>query len=211
MAEPTPDTTPDTTADEFGGSWDPDDAAPPRRVAPFIALAVALVLAALFAILAGAKGERDAETANTPLMFQPAPQIVGETLDGGSFDLGRRRGSWVVLNFFQSTCVPCVQEHPEVVAFADQQADLVDGAELVTVIFNDAAEDVQAFFDANGGGDWPVLLDGTGAPVDYSVTKVPETWVIDPDGRVQWRTISTITADGLSAVLQQLRDIRATS
>ena len=35
------------------------------------------------------------------------------TLDDESFDLARRKGSWVVLNFFNSTCVPCVAEHPE--------------------------------------------------------------------------------------------------
>jgi cytochrome c biogenesis protein CcmG, thiol:disulfide interchange protein DsbE len=197
----------DLTADEFGGSWDSAEISQStRRVAPFIALGVAVVLAVFFVILAGAKGERSAETSATHLLNKPAPAIVGNTLDGSTFDLSRRRGSWVVLNFFQSTCVPCIQEHPEVVAFAEQQAALgPDGAELVTIIFSDRAQRVQEFFDANGGGDWPVVLEGAGVSVDYGVTKVPETWVIDPNGRVVWRTIFTITADGLAAQVQQLR------
>jgi cytochrome c biogenesis protein CcmG, thiol:disulfide interchange protein DsbE len=178
---------------------------PKRPVAPFIALGVAAVLAVLFVILAGASGQRNAETADTPLMFQAAPPIVGETLDGSTFDLSRRRGSWVVLNFFQSTCVPCIQEHPDIVAFAEQQASLPDGAELVTIVFDDRANRVQEFFDANGGGDWPVVLEGAGTSVDYGVSKVPETWIIDPDGRIVWRTISTVTADGLAATIEQFR------
>jgi cytochrome c biogenesis protein CcmG, thiol:disulfide interchange protein DsbE len=191
-----------------GGVGDDDPAVPQRRIAPFIALGVAVVLALLFVVLAGAGGQRNAETADTPLMFKPAPGIVSETLDGSTFDLSRRRGSWVVLNFFQSKCVPCVQEHPEVVAFAAQQAELADGAELVTIMFDDKPDTVRKFFAENGGGDWPIVIDG-GVPVDYGVTRVPETWVIDPDGRVVWRTISTITADGLSALMQGLRNERA--
>ena len=38
------------------------------------------------------------------------------------FDLARRKGSWVVLNFFNSTCAPCKAEHPELVEFTEQQA-----------------------------------------------------------------------------------------
>jgi cytochrome c biogenesis protein CcmG, thiol:disulfide interchange protein DsbE len=178
----------------------------PRRVAPFIALGVAAVFAVLFVVLAGAKSGQNIETANTPLFMQPAPPINGPTLDGGTFDLSRRRGSWIVLNFFQSSCVPCIQEHPELVKFAGQQAGLVDGAELVSAVFDDEPKNLTKFFADNGGGDWPVVLEEAGVPVDYGVSKVPETWIIDPDGRIVWRTITTVTADGLSAVVQGLRD-----
>ena len=83
------------------------------RLAPFIALAVAVVSAGLFVVLAGSKPSD--ETAETPLMGQPAPEAIGELADGAPFDLARRKGDWVVLNFFQSSCVPCQQEHPELV------------------------------------------------------------------------------------------------
>ena len=43
-----------------------------------------------------------------------------------------------MLNFFQSTCLPCKAEHPELVAFADQQARIADGAELYTVVWDDS-------------------------------------------------------------------------
>jgi cytochrome c biogenesis protein CcmG/thiol:disulfide interchange protein DsbE len=176
------------------------------RVAPFVALAAALVIGALFVLLAGSKTQTNKEDPYTPLLGKAAPNIVGTTLDGQSFDLSRRRGSWVVVNFFQSSCVPCKQEHPDLVAFQQQQAKTADGAELVTVVFDDDAKSVKSFFQQNGGGGWPVVVDDGSAPVDYGVSKVPETWIISPTGLVVEHIISTVTADGLSAEVQRLRE-----
>lgn len=184
--------------------------APRRRIAPWIALAVAAVVAVLFVVLAGADND-DVDTAATPLIGKPAPAVTGTTLDGQTWELTRRKGSWVVLNFFQSTCVPCKEEHPELVRFAEQQARLgVDGAELYTIGFSDdSVEGITEFFEQNGG-EWPIVLDPRGSiGVAFGVNKVPETWVISPDGVVVFRTISKITADSLSAQIQQFREAAA--
>jgi hypothetical protein len=34
---------------------------------------------------------------------------------------------------------------------------------------------------------------------------VPETWIVDPNGYVRYRSIATVTADGLAATLAQLK------
>lgn len=177
-----------------------------RRLAPFIALGVAVVLAGLFVVLAGSDSTRD-ETAATPLLDRPAPEATGELADGGRFELARRKGEWVVLNFFQSECVPCQQEHPDLVRFAEQQAALgTAGAQLYTVVYDDTRDDVEAFFSAEGG-DWPVVFDDDGSiAVGFGVAKVPETWIIDPDGIVRGRIISRVSADFLSNQLQVLRE-----
>ncbi len=135
--------------------------APPRRVAPFVAGAVALVLAVLFGVLLVV--EPSSDTAETVLLDRAAPAAVGEFDDGTAFELSRRRGSWVVLNFFTSTCIPCRNEHPELIEFVDQQRSLgVNGAEFYTIVQNDDPADVAAFFD-EFGGDWPVCT--LGAPL----------------------------------------------
>ncbi len=179
-----------------------------RRIAPFAALAVAAVLAGLFWVLAGAdSGVND--TADTYLLGRPAPRVRGTTIDGSSVDLSRRKGNWVVVNFFNSTCVPCVQEHPDLIAFTEQQAQIPDGAELYTVVNNDTDAAVRAFFDEHGG-DWPVITDPDGEiNVEFGISKVPETWIIDPDGIVVERFITRITAGQLSAYIQRLRELRA--
>lgn len=186
----------------------PTDSAGPilsrRRIAPFVAIAVAVVIGGLFWTFVSAEPSRN-ETADTNLMDRPAPEAIGELADGSRFDLARRKGDWVVLNFFQSSCVPCRQEHPELVAFAEQQAARAGGARLYTIVYDDTPEQVERFFDERGG-DWPVVYDTDGSiAVAFGVSKVPETWIIDPTGVIRARAISQITADFLTAQLDTLR------
>ena len=185
---------------------DQDMADSPRRVAPWVALGVAIVLAGLFVVLLTASGDDDA-TADSPLLGRAAPEAVGEYADGSTFDLARRKGSWVVLNFFTADCVPCIQEHPDLVEFSEQQALLgPDGAELYSIVVNDSRADVEEFFEQRGG-DWPVVYSELGEiPVAFGVSAVPETWIIDPAGVVRVRMISKVTAEQLNITLQQMRE-----
>jgi cytochrome c biogenesis protein CcmG/thiol:disulfide interchange protein DsbE len=176
-----------------------------RRTAPIIVLVVAIVVGGLFWILGSAKSGESADTADSPLLGRPAPAVKATTLDGKPFDLQRRKGSWVVLNFFNSTCVPCVKEHPELVKFADEQSELADGAELYTVINYDDEGAVRDFF-AENGGSWPVLSDpNADISVAFGISKVPETWIVDPDGFVVQRAIVGLTDDQLTRLLEQAK------
>ena len=65
--------------------------------------------------------------------------------------------------------------------------------------------EVAGFF-ADNGGDWPVVYDDDGSiSVAFGVAQVPETWIIDPDGVVQYRVIGPVTADLLVATVTELR------
>ena len=183
----------------------PDGAPSGRRIAPFVAGVVAVVLIGFLWVLIGADPPAD-DTAETPLLGKPAPEMVSVTLDGEPFDLSRRRGSWVVLNFFNSTCVPCIREHPELVRFDQQQeAQGIDGAELYTVVFDDTEGPVREFFEKEGG-DWPIVTDPNGTiATSLGMSQVPETWIISDTGIVTARFIGEITADGLTTTLADLR------
>lgn len=181
-----------------------------RRVAPYVALAAAVLMGGLFWVLARGSGDSDGASGivDSHLLGRPAPSMSTSTLDGGSFELSRRKGSWVVLNFFQSTCVPCKAEHPELVAFATQQRVLgAAGAELYTVVqYDDDPDRVRQFF-AERGGDWPVALDENGRVfVSFGVAQVPETFIVDPDGIVRLRWAGPIDAVTLSQLVQRERD-----
>jgi cytochrome c biogenesis protein CcmG/thiol:disulfide interchange protein DsbE len=183
---------------------------PRRRRAPFIALAVTLVVGGLFAVLATSKSATSDPSGliDSSLLGKAAPAVRSTTLDGGVFDLAQRKGSWVVLNFFNSTCAPCRAEHAELVNFVDQQAQLgADAAEFYTVLqYDDSVNDVKAFF-LNHGGSWPIVRDDDGAVnVAFGVAKVPETWVIDPSGIVRLRWAGMVTAEQLATLVQQERD-----
>lgn len=177
-----------------------------RRVAPFVALAVAIAVGALVVVFARSEraGERQAVS---PLVGRPAPILDGTTTDGGSYELGARRGRWVVVNFMASWCGPCRQEQPELELFADRHGAAGD-AEVVAVIVNDEPDAIEAFFDQYGG-DWPAVLDPDGeAYVDFGVVKVPETYVVDPDGIIAAKVDGAVSADGLDAVLLEAATAR---
>jgi len=177
-----------------------------RRIAPLIVGAVAVVMVGLIVVLAGADSSSE-KSADSPLIGRPAPEATGTLDDGSSFDLSRRKGSWVVLNFFDPQCVPCIQEHPELVQFAEDQESLgTDGAEMYSVIVRGDRDEIDEFFEERGG-EWPqIYSEHDEFPVAFGVAAVPETWIIDPSGVVQLRMISKVSADQLNTILLNFRE-----
>lgn len=177
-----------------------------RHVAPIVVGVVAIVLAGLLFIL-WSSDSAPGDSAQSPLLGNPAPGAVGQYADGSEFELSRRKGSWVVLNFFTHNCVPCIREHPELIEFvAEQEALGVDGAEFYSIVRDSSEAEVDEFF-AERGGDWPVVYDTEFEFVNqFGVALVPETWIIDPNGFVRRRIISEVRADQLSQLMQSLRE-----
>ena len=175
-----------------------------KRVAPIIASVVGALLVAFLWVLVTAE-PNTADDADSPLLGQPAPSVVTTTLNDEEFVLANRKGSWVIFNFFNSTCVPCIAEHPELVAFNKRESLAANPAETYTVINDDNDESVRAFF-AKNGGDWQKIRDSDGSiSVAFGVAKVPETWVIDPNGYVRLRIAGMLTQGLLDDQLAQLK------
>lgn len=175
-----------------------------RRVARKAAIVVGVIVVAFLVILALAK-PGDSESASSPLLGRPAPAIRSTTIDDRPFDLARRKGSWVVLNFFNSTCVPCRQEHKFLVSFDKEQTRSEEPVELYTIVNDDSDGAVKAFFTTYGG-EWEKVRDDDGAiSVAFGVAKVPETWIIDPDGFVRLRIIGALTEGFLSTRIDELK------
>jgi cytochrome c biogenesis protein CcmG/thiol:disulfide interchange protein DsbE len=60
-------------------------------------------------------------------------------------------------------------------------------AEIYTVVNDDNDSAVLAFFEEYKG-DWQKLRDNDGSiAVAFGVAKVPETWIVDPNGYVRLR------------------------
>ncbi len=172
-----------------------------RRLGLLLSLGVAVLLGALILVLATSEGERG--LGPSPLIGQAAPSIDGPTTTGETFTLDDHRGRWVVVNFFATTCIPCIVEHPELVSF-DEAHQPVGDAAVVSIAFSDTAANVEAFFDENGG-DWDVLAADTGRhAVSYGVAAVPETYLVAPSGIVTSKFIGGITEAQLDAEIVRL-------
>lgn len=167
-----------------------------------IAGIVGVALAALIALFAfSPKGEDPAESTSSPLVGKLAPALTGTTADGQAFDLDKYRGQWVLVNFFATWCPPCVAEHPMLVQLSQQGAGSL---QIVSVAAGDSAKKVDDFFREKGG-DWPVLVTGTDeASIDYGLIKLPESYLIAPDGTVAEKIIGGIDGDEAAKLLQRV-------
>ena len=191
-------TAPEAAREDDGGEVTVAEVRGPRTA--LIASAVIAVLVALLVVVLATRDSSNERTTQSPLIGHVAPPVEGSTIDGGEFSLADQRGRWVVLNFFASWCVPCLEEHPELQAF--DAAHRVEGdAVLVSTTFDDKAEDARDFFEEHGGS-WPVIDDPENRiGVAYGVAQVPETFVISPNGTVVQRFAGPVTRAALDEVI----------
>ena len=161
------------------------------------AAAVAVVLVGLVVVLF--VSDPGGQDLGREIVGRPVPAVAGTAIDGTTLDIADWAGEWVVVNFFATWCVPCVQEHPELVAFAEAHAD--EPVRVVSVGFDDTPEAVRRFFEQRGG-DWPVLTEDTGGiALDFGVRAVPESYLVAPDGTVVDVFIAGVTQQGLDEAI----------
>ena len=114
---------------------------------------------------------------------QPAPRIVGTTLDGQPFDLATYTGRPVILNFWGPTCIPCRDEFPLLAAKLAEHAD--DDVAIIGILTGDPAPLAREFV-AEFGATWPTVLDPDKAVKGaYRVLGRPQTFFIDATGIVR--------------------------
>jgi cytochrome c biogenesis protein CcmG, thiol:disulfide interchange protein DsbE len=113
-----------------------------------------------------------------------APDKKLSTLDGaGTGQIEDYRGKWVLVNFWASWCGPCKSEAPALQAIQRRHAG--DDFTVLGINLDDATDDARAFV-ARYGLTYPQLRDGDGRERRdaYGMTGFPESFVIDPEGRI---------------------------
>lgn len=132
-----------------------------------------------------------------------APDFSITTFDGEEYNLADMRGQVVVLNFWASWCVPCIEEAPELEATWQAYKD--QGVMFLGIDYLDAEAKGLAFLAENGvtypnGPDLRQKISD-----DYHITGVPETFVIDPEGNVTFHAALPINQSTLSREIEKAK------
>jgi cytochrome c biogenesis protein CcmG/thiol:disulfide interchange protein DsbE len=139
----------------------------------------------------------------------PAPDFQLTLFDGYAGNAGTSpvklsdlKGKVVVLNFWASWCIPCTQEAADLQAAYEKYKD--KDVVFVGVDWTDIEGDALNYLKRYGitYANGPDLQTRIGPR--YHLTGVPETYIIDRDGNVQFTKISPTTVAELSSVIDRL-------
>jgi cytochrome c biogenesis protein CcmG/thiol:disulfide interchange protein DsbE len=155
-----------------------------RHVARWSALGVAIVVVVFGVILAlnvGSDPQADAQ--KNQLLGKPAPVLSLESLDGQPFTSADLAGKTVIVNFWNTWCIPCQEELPALKQFyADHKSD--GDVAMVGIVRRDDTKTVKQFVSGEGIG-WTIALDPTkAAALDFGTRGQPETFAISPSGQI---------------------------
>ncbi|TQM09882.1 TlpA family protein disulfide reductase [Pseudonocardia kunmingensis] len=177
-----------------------------RRAAKLVAVVVAFIAIGIGAVF-GMRLETDPTLVDSPLIGQPAPDVVLPELEGPEeVSLAALRGRIVVVNFWASWCVACREEHAALLAAAKQYRDAE--VTVVGIDYQDGTASAAAFLDelGRGGDNYLYASDvGSRAALEFGLFGVPETFVLDRSGTVVAKITGPSTypllAGALDAVL----------
>jgi thiol-disulfide isomerase/thioredoxin len=124
------------------------------------------------------------------LLAAPSAQAFEiQDASGKTHRLADYKGRWVVVNFWATWCVPCIQEIPEIAAFAKARPDVV----VLGVAMD--AEDVAKVkrFATKTGHTYPLVL--ADAKVEKQLGEpraLPVTRIYDPQGKVIYDRVGRV-------------------
>jgi cytochrome c biogenesis protein CcmG/thiol:disulfide interchange protein DsbE len=128
---------------------------------------------------------RDSRYIHSPLIAQPAAPFTLTLFDGNTLDSKDLLGKAVLLNFWASWCVPCRAEAPALEESWQKYKDR--GVVFLGVNIQDKEEDARAFLE-EFGITYLNGRDSTGKiAIDYGVWGIPETFFLDPQGRITYK------------------------
>ncbi|MBN2186815.1 MAG: redoxin domain-containing protein [Dehalococcoidia bacterium] len=121
-----------------------------------------------------------------------APDFQLHDLEGKSVSLSDLRGKPVMLNFWATTCYPCVIEMPYFQEVHEEWS--AKGLVLLAVNINGTSSQVTQFSDSLNLC-FPMLLGAkTDVPGNYNLQYIPTTFFIDKDGIIQFMQVGPFTS-----------------
>mgnify|MGYP000158872632 CR=1 FL=1 len=176
----------------------------------FLVIPLLGIIAALLMVANDLRSQR-IEQQQDPFASNPAalinsvaPEFELNDLNGQTVALSDYRGKILFLNFWQTTCAPCIEEMPDFLEFMGDQPDDVT---WLTVNFSENDARVREFFATYDFLGIPTVMDyDSDVRYQYGVFGAPVTFVIDAEGVIQYMNIGQLSYDDMVELVESVRN-----
>jgi cytochrome c biogenesis protein CcmG/thiol:disulfide interchange protein DsbE len=167
-----------------------------------------LIFAALTALFFFRLGTGDPSRLPSALLGKPAPALTLPPLEGllregksvPGLDPAAFGGRVTLVNVWASWCVPCREEHPNLMKLAGDRRFT-----LVGINYKDAPENAQRFLGRLGNPFAAVGVDQGGrAMIEWGVYGVPETFLVGRDGKIAYKQVGPIDEQALAKLMTEI-------
>ena len=145
----------------------------------------------VYALMAIQSGKTNPSVVPSVLIGKPAPEFSLPAPAGFENGLATAdlKGKVTIVNVFASWCPPCHVEHPLLIELA-KETDI----QLFGLNYKDKDEKLAAWFKEAGNPFARIGADRDGrVAIEWGVYGVPETYILDRDGRIVYRHVGPLT------------------
>jgi cytochrome c biogenesis protein CcmG, thiol:disulfide interchange protein DsbE len=172
----------------------------PGNAKPKTTLLLPLILAGLMlALLFVALRTGDHQALPSALIGKPVPEFALAPIPNAQGENGPipglssaafKTGKVSILNVWATWCAPCVAEYPLLIELSQQ------GIPIYGIYYKDKPEAARRFLATHGNPFRAIGADESGfTAIDFGVYGVPETFVIDGDGKIAFRYPGPLSPD----------------
>lgn len=151
-------------------------------------------------ILLLSKGEQQKKSAAVGL---EAPLFELKDIQGKIWKLSDLKGKVVIINFWASWCDTCKEEKPYLIDLLNRLKN--DRLIYLSILYNNNPSEALKYMNSQGY-NFPVLIDDKGVAMDYGLTGVPETFVVNKKGILAKKVIGAVhwNLDDFTSTIQRL-------
>lgn len=174
----------------------PTEAGRPASIKRFVLPGLVVLVFAVIVVFFALGLQHDPRKLPSALLDQAAPSFDLPGLKDGQPGLKTAdlKGQVTLVNIFASWCVPCRVEHPLLMRLAKENK-----VDVLGIAWKDQRQDASSFLDELGNPYKRIGFDGSGrVGIDWGVYGVPETYVIDREGRIRYKVVGPMMPQELT-------------